>query len=179
MRKGLEREGRGEKGATDLLSVGGAEAGSPDGGRIDVPTGGAGSGGEGLGEAGAKGRGDERNAGEAMAGHHTEDRAWGGPFSQPPLRAFASQQDRSTRSLANLSQDAFYYFDIYNAGAEDPVITHDDALDVVRSKIFSPRDAYMDRHQSIMAALELGQHPDLIGHLVLLELGAYLGCSTA
>eukprot|EP00962_Isochrysis_galbana_P044265 scaffold17120_cov118-Isochrysis_galbana.AAC.4 len=40
--------------------------------------------------------------------------------------------------------------DIYNAGAEDPVITHDDALDVVRPKIFAPRDANMDRHQSIM-----------------------------
>eukprot|EP00962_Isochrysis_galbana_P019257 scaffold5610_cov137-Isochrysis_galbana.AAC.1 len=41
--------------------------------------------------------------------------------------------------------------DIYNAGAEDPVITHDDALNVVRPKIFAPRDANMDRHQSIMA----------------------------
>eukprot|EP00962_Isochrysis_galbana_P015128 scaffold4344_cov114-Isochrysis_galbana.AAC.6 len=55
--------------------------------------------------------------------------------------------------------------DIYNAGAEGPVITHDDALDVVRPKIFVPREANMDRHQSCRVtpeyhgtALELGQH---------------------
>jgi len=68
--------------------------------------------------------------------------------------------------------------DIYNAGAEDPVITHarrhDDALDVVRPKIFAPLDANMDRHQGIMAALELGQHPDLIGSAHQCQLSAYI-----
>eukprot|EP00962_Isochrysis_galbana_P053779 scaffold25288_cov112-Isochrysis_galbana.AAC.8 len=61
--------------------------------------------------------------------------------------------------------------DIYNTGADDPVITNDDAPDVDRPNIFVPchANANMDRHLSIMAALELGHHPDLIGHLVLLE----------
>eukprot|EP00962_Isochrysis_galbana_P023757 scaffold7213_cov118-Isochrysis_galbana.AAC.3 len=34
------------------------------------------------------------------------DHSCRGHLSKPPLRAFASQQDRSTRSLANLSQNA-------------------------------------------------------------------------